>query len=137
MSFEAARKHGPFDTRWPSGPRAGSDGAQSSPPVLAADAAEELDWDVFSARYVRGGRRHNLTALSAYAEYRHGRGNGGPKTPRLRLLVSPTDPAPPAIEAASDLGAQRLLAAVTSIETWEGEGGSTSQTDEKLGRRHG
>ena len=133
MSFEPSRKHGPFDTRWPSGHIGRSDGAPASPPLLAADAAEGLDWDVFATQYVRGRRRHNLEALSAYASYKRGRewgSNGHPKTQRLRLLVAPSDPGPPAIEAASDAGARRLLAAVAAIHTWEGEGGYTPRSDE-------
>ncbi len=56
-------------------------------------------------------------------------------SPRLRLVVSPKDPVPPAIEA--DVAAQRLLAAVAAIQTWEGEGGYTSQSDEGRGERYG
>ena len=67
MSFEASRKHGPFDTRWPSGRRDASTGEPSAPP-------------------------------------------------RLRLLVTPHDTVPPDIEAASALGAERLLAAVVSMQ---------------------
>ena len=66
MSFEASRKHGPFDTRWPSGRRDASTGEPSAPP-------------------------------------------------RLRL-VTPHDTVPPDIEAASALGAERLLAAVVSMQ---------------------
>jgi hypothetical protein len=58
-------------------------------------------------------------------------------SPRLRLVVSPKDPVPPAIEAASDVAAQRLLAAVAAIQTWEGEGGYTPQSDERRGERYG
>jgi hypothetical protein len=133
MSFEASRKHGAFDTRWPSGRAVRSAGAPSSRPLLATDAAEGLDWDAFASRYVGGLRRHNLEALAAYAASREGRewgSNGHPKKPKPRLIVVPKDPVPPAIEAASDAGARRLLAAVAAVQTWEGEGGYTPQTDE-------
>jgi hypothetical protein len=125
MSFEASRKHGPFDRRWPSGHRAA---APSSRPRLAANAAAGLDWSSFATRYVGGRRRHNLEALAAYAVYSRGRewgSNGHPKTPKPRLRLVPTDPVPPATEAASDAAAQRLLAAVEAVQTWEGEGGSS------------
>jgi hypothetical protein len=133
MSFEPSRKHGPFDTRWPSGHTVRSAGAPSSGPLLAADAAEELDWDGFAARYVGGRHRHNLEALAAYAAYRRGRewgSNGHPKASKPRLHVVPKDPLPPAVEAASDVGVDRLLAAVAAVQTWEGEGGYTPQAVE-------
>jgi hypothetical protein len=127
MSFEASRKHGPFDTRWPSGRVVRSAGGPLSGPRLAADSAEGLEWDAFATRYVGGRRRHNLEALAAYAAYSRGRewgSNGHPKAPKPRLLVVPNDPLPPAVEAAADAGARRLLAAVDALRTWEGEGGS-------------
>jgi hypothetical protein len=133
MSFEASRKHGPFDTRWPSGHVVRSAGSPSSRPLLAADAAEGLDWDAFASHYVGGLRRHNLEALAAYAACREGRewgSNGHPGKPKPRLLIVPQDPVPPAVEAASDAGARRLLAAVEAVQTWEGEGGYTPRTDE-------
>jgi hypothetical protein len=133
MSFEASRKHGPFDTRWPSGRTVGSAGASSSRPLLATDAAEGLDWDAFATHYGGERRRHNLVALAAYAAYREGRewgSNGHPKTSKPRLVVVPTDPVHPAVEAASDAGARRLLAAVAAVQTWEGEGGYAPQMDE-------
>jgi hypothetical protein len=58
-------------------------------------------------------------------------------SPRLRLVVGPKDPVPPAIEAASDVAAQRLLAAVAAIQTWEGEGGYAPKSDESSGERYG
>jgi hypothetical protein len=133
MSFEASRRHGPFDTRWPSGHTVRSAGTPSSRPRLAADAAEGLDWDAFAHHYVGGLRRHNLEALATYAESRRGRewgSNGHPRAPKPRLVVLPTDPIRPAVEAAADAGARRLLAAVEAVQTWEGEGGSTPRTDE-------
>jgi hypothetical protein len=125
MSVETSRKHGPFDTRWPSGHRDSSDGAPSTP--LPADVPEGLDWNAFSARYFRGRDRHNLEALSAYAAYTHGRDwrhSGRPTRPRLRLV--PTKPVPPGTEAEAEVaGTQRLLAAVAAMHSWEEEGGYT------------
>jgi hypothetical protein len=94
MSFEASRKHGPFDTRWPSGGTVRSAGAPSTRSFLAADAAEGLAWDGFANRYVGGRHRHNLEALTAYAAYRRGRewgSNGHPKASKPRLRVLPED----------------------------------------------
>jgi hypothetical protein len=119
MSVEASRKHGPFDTRWPSGHRDRSDGVLSPPPLLAADVPGGLDWNAFSARYFRARGRHNLEALSAYAAYTHGRDwrhSGRPTPPRLRLV--PTEPVPPATEAESEVvGARRLLAAIAAMHS--------------------
>lgn len=140
MSFEASRRHGPFDTRWPSGHTVRSAGTSPGGTRLAADATEGLDWDAFAARYVGGLRRHNLRALAAYAESRRGRewgSNGHPKTSKPRLLVVPTDPVLPAVEAAADAGARRLLVAVEAVETWEGEGGYTPPNEQDLRRHHG
>ena len=126
MTIETSRRHGPFDARWPSGRRDGSDGVPATA-LLAADVPERLDWSALSARYFRGRRRHNLEALSAYAAYRHRREwqtSGRPRTPRLRLVSK--EPVPPAIEAEPDAaGARRLLAAVAAVQVWEGEGGYT------------
>ena len=139
MSFEPSRKHGPFDTRWPSGHPTRPTEAPSRTRLLAADVAEGLDWDAFSRRYVGGLRRHNLEALAAYAACREGRewgSNGHPRTPQPRPFLVPSDPVPPAVEAAADAGAQRLLAAVEALQTWEGEGGYTP-TGRNVRRLHG
>jgi hypothetical protein len=70
---EASRKHGPFDTRWPSAGKASSDAAATAPPLRAAEAAEALDWSAFSNRYFRERRRHDSEARSAYAAYKQRR----------------------------------------------------------------
>jgi hypothetical protein len=127
MSFEASRKHGPFDTRWSSGGTVRSAEMVSSGPVLAADAAEGVDWDGFAARYVVGRHRHNLEALAAYAVYDQSAewaSREHPTASKPRLYVVPTDPLPPAVEAAADAGVARLAAAVAALQTWEDEGGS-------------
>jgi hypothetical protein len=133
MSFEPSRKHGPFDTRWPSGHPIRPAEAPPRRALLAADAADGIDWDAFGRRNVRRLRRHNLKALSAYAASREGRewaSNGQPKTWKPRPHLVPNDPFPPAVEAAEDAGARRLLAAVEAVQIWEGEGGYAPRTDE-------
>jgi hypothetical protein len=132
MSVEASQKHGPFDTRWPSRRRDGSDRVPAAQPPLAPDVAEGLDWYAFSARYFRGRRRHDFEAVFGYAAYRHGREwrNGSPlKAPRLRLV--PPEPVETAIEAESEtVGAPRRLAAVAALQVWDWEGGYTPGSNE-------
>jgi len=106
MSVEAARKHGPFDTRWQSGHRRRSEA--TSP----ADAAHGLDWEGFSGRYFPRRRRHDLEALASYAAYRLSREEPeriDTSRPELHLVRKPRDPA--AIDAESKIAeAQHLLA---------------------------
>lgn len=128
-NVDASRKHGPFDTRWPCLLRDSSDRVPSAPLLHAAEGAEALDWDAFSARHFRGRRRHDSEARSAYAAYtqgREGRDSGVPKPAGLSLV--PSDPPSHAIETESEeAGTRRLLAAVAAVQPPEREGGSAPQ----------
>jgi hypothetical protein len=110
---EASRKHGPFDTRWPSARKESSDAAPTAPPLRAAEAAEALDWDAFSNRYFPGRRRHDMEALRAYATYTQGREW---RTTPPRLSVVPTEHVPAAVELveSEEAGTRRLLAAMAA-----------------------
>jgi hypothetical protein len=110
---EASRRHGPFDTRWPSARRASSDAVPTAPPLRAAEAAEALDWEAFSNRYFPGRRRHDMEALAAYATYKRGR--EWRITP-ARLSVVPTEHVPAAVELveSEEAGTRRLLAAIAA-----------------------
>ena len=110
--MEASRKHGPFDPRW-SCIRKDNSGALSTAPLLsAAEVAEALDWQAFSARYFPG-RSHDSEARSAYAAYRLGR-EWHQRPTRLRLV--PTEPAFAVVELEpGEAGAGRLLAAVAAV----------------------
>ncbi len=120
MSVEASRKHGPFDTRWPSAHRRRWE--TTSP----ADAAQGLDWEGFASRYFPGRARHDLEALSSYAAYRLSREepeSAGMSRPELHLVSEPSDAA--AIDPESKIAeAQPLLAA--AMHDWESEGGYTA-----------
>jgi hypothetical protein len=109
---EASRKHGSFDTRWPS-PRKDRAGAVSTaPPLRAEEAAEALDWEAFSNRYFPGRRRHNLEALTAYATYRRGREW---RTTPARLSVVPTEDFSAAVELEpEEAGTRRQPAAMAA-----------------------
>jgi hypothetical protein len=112
---EASRKHGPFDTRWSSAPFApieSSDAVSSAPPLRAEEAAEALDWEVFSNRYFPGRRRHDMEALAAYATYTQGR--EWRKTP-ARLSVVPTKDFSAAVELEpEEAGTRRQPAAMAA-----------------------
>ena len=72
---EASRKHGPFDTRWPYARKASSDAATTVPPLRAAEAAEALDWNAFSNRYLAsdGGTTWKRVRICAYKQGREWR----------------------------------------------------------------
>jgi hypothetical protein len=110
---EASRRHGPFDTRWPSARRDSSDAVPTAPPLRAAEAAEALDWKAFSNRYFRGRRRHDMEALTAYATYTRGREW---RIKPARLSVVPTEHVPAAVELveSEEAGTRRLLAAMAA-----------------------
>ena len=106
---EASRKHGPFDTRWPSARKDSAGVVPTAPPLRAAEAAEALDWEAFSNRYFPGRRRHDMDALTAYATYKQGR--EWRRSP-ARLTLVPTVHVSAAVERESEAGTRRLLAAI-------------------------
>jgi hypothetical protein len=109
---EASRKHGSFDTRWACVRRDGT-GALSGGSLGAAEVAEALDWDAFSARHFADRGRHDSQARSAYAAYRQGREWREIGAPGLSLVP----PEPVSVEVAEepeDAGARRLLAAMAA-----------------------
>lgn len=112
---EASRRHGPFDTRWPSAPKDNAGAVSTAPPLRAAEAAAGLDWEVFSNRHFPGRRRHDLVALTAYATYTLG---GAWRTTPARLSVVPAERVPAAVELESEeAGTRRLLAAIPADRT--------------------
>jgi hypothetical protein len=111
---EASRKHGPFDSRWPSARKDNARAVSAAPPLRAAEAAEALDWEPFSNRYFPGGRRHDLDALVAYATYTQGHGW---RTTPARLSVVLEHAQGPVELAREEAGVQRLLAAIAPDRT--------------------
>ena len=113
---EGSRKHGPFDTRWPSARKESSDAPPTAPPLRAAEAAEALDWEAFSNRYFPGRRRHDMEALTAYATYKQGREW---RTTPARLSVVATEHVAAAVELveSEEAGTRRLLAAIAANRT--------------------
>jgi hypothetical protein len=86
--MEASRKHGPFDTRWPSASFAieSSAAAPTAPPRRAEEAAVALDWEAFCNRYFPGRGRHKMEALGAYATHAQGRESLEPEEAGPRRL---------------------------------------------------
>jgi hypothetical protein len=109
---DASRKHGPFDTRWPSAGKDRAGAVSTAPPLRAEEAAEALEWEAFSNRYFPGRRRHDMEALTAYATYTQGREW---RTTPARLSVVPPEHVPAAVELESEeAGTRRLLAAIAA-----------------------
>ena len=110
--MEESRKHGPFDTRWPCVGNDTSRALSTAPLLSAAEAAETLDWQAFSARYFPERRRHDSEARSAYAAYKEGREWRTPP-PRLRLVPSEGGSAADERER-EEAGTERLMAAMAA-----------------------
>jgi hypothetical protein len=118
---EASRKHGPFDTRWPSARKDSAAAVSTAAPLRAAEAAEALDWEAFSNRYFPGRRRHNMEALTAYATYMQGREW---RTTPPRLSVVPTEDVSVAVEVElEEAGTRRLLAAMAAAHPRDARSG--------------
>lgn len=115
--MEASRKHGPFDTRWPCVRKDNSPALSTAPLLSAAEAAEALDWQAFSARYFPERRRHDSEARSAYVAYKQGREWATPPT-RLRLVPSEGGSAADEQER-EEAGTERLMAAMAAAHPRE------------------
>ena len=112
---EASRKHGPFDTRWPSACTRQGRAVSTAPPLRAVEAAKALDWEAFSNRYFPRRRRHDMEALTAYATYTQGHEW---RTAPARLSVVAPEHVPAAVEQArEEAGMRRLLAVLVPDRT--------------------
>ena len=65
---EAARRHGPFDTRYPVRPKLAARIWELEP---HEDGLGRLDWSAFLARFFPNSLRHDFGALGAYESYRN------------------------------------------------------------------
>jgi hypothetical protein len=110
---ETSRRHGPFDTRWPCVHKDNSRALSTAPLLSAAEAAEGLDWQAFSARYFPERRRNNFEALSAYAAYSQGREWRTPPA-RLRLVPSEQTAGDTDEQEREEAGSRRLMAAMAA-----------------------
>jgi len=64
---EPARRHGPFDTRYPVRTKLATTTWELQPDE---DGLERLDWSAFLSRFFPKIRRHDSDALAAYQSYR-------------------------------------------------------------------
>ena len=72
MTVDRARKHGPFDSRFP--PTMGE--SRTALDARSANARRQVTapltgWKGFSTRYFGGSRRHDMQALAGYEAYRN------------------------------------------------------------------
>jgi hypothetical protein len=109
---EASRRHGSFDARWPCVRK--DTNAAPGAALGAAEVAEALDWDDFSARHFGDRGRHDAQARSAYAAYRQGREWREIGTAGLSLVPEPA--LAEGAEAPEHAGARRLLAAMAEVD---------------------
>jgi hypothetical protein len=115
--MEASRKRGSYDTRWVCVRKDVSSGARGVT-LRAAEVAEALDWDTFSARHFGDRGRDDSEARSAYAAYRQGREWREIGAPGLSL-VPPEPVSAQVAEPPDEAGARRLLAAVAAVDARE------------------
>jgi len=125
--FESARKHGPFDERYPV--------RQKLPAPrwdlrLGREGQERLEWSAFLARFFPNRRRHDLEALAAYEAYRN---TLAQRTPEQRptthwALAGRRDGRSRNRPAAALAGARVPVAASSAaVLVWESEGGAPAE----------
>jgi len=120
LKIEHARKHGPFDSRYPPIRH------KPAPANLWRLGEERIDWQGFLARFYPGCRRHDFDALAVYESYCNGA--EGRRADDSRVLGS----LPAAVRVARSENARsgedgEEPPATAETERWEGEGGATGR----------
>lgn len=124
---ESARKHGPFDERYP---------VRRKLPAprwdlrLDGEGEERLEWSAFLARFFPNRRRHDFAALAAYEAYRNTleQRTAQQRTTTHRTLPSRRDGGSRSRPAAAATGARVPVAASsTAVLAWESEGGAPAE----------
>lgn len=125
--FESARKHGPFDERYPVRQKLA---APRWDLRLDGKGEERLEWSEFLARFFPNRRRHDFAALAAYEAYRNALKQGTPQqrmTPH-RALPGRGDGGPRRSSAAAGASTPVPVAASSAAElAWESEGGASTE----------
>jgi hypothetical protein len=125
--FESARKHGPFDERYPV--------RQKLPAPrwdlrLGREGQERLEWSAFLARFFPNRRRHDFEALAAYEAYRNTleQRTARQRTTTHRGLRRRRDGGSRNRPAAAVAGARVPVAAPSAaVLVWESEGGAPAE----------
>jgi hypothetical protein len=125
--FESARKHGPFDDRYPVR-------LKLLPPsgdiTRDGDEGERLEWPEFLARFFPSRRRHDFAAVAAYEAYKKmfEQGTAQQRPTAQRALPGRRDGglwSRPAAAAVS--GPVPIAASSAAVLTWESEGGASAE----------
>lgn len=134
---ESARKHGPFDLRYPARRKIAASVWELRP---GRDGPGRLEWSGFVARCFRNRRRHDFEALASFEAYgsaldraallrtaptmRSGLAKGGEAQRGVAASPSP----PERIPARSDTGRiGRSASTLPALMAWEWEGGSVGR----------
>jgi len=120
LSIEHSRKHGAFDSRYPSIRH------KPAPASLWRLGEERTDWQGFLARFYPGASRHDFDALAAYESYwndAEGRRAGD----SLVLGSLPAAVLVARSENARSGGDGEESPAAVETERWQGEGGATGR----------
>jgi len=123
--FESARKHGPFDERYPV--------RQKLPAPrwdlrLGGEGEKRLEWSAFLARFFPNRRRHDFEALAAYEAYRNTLEQEAPqqRPTTHRALPGRRNRGSRSRPPAAPAPAHRPVAAPSAaVLAWESEGGAS------------
>jgi len=115
---EPARRHGPFDTRYPVRPKLAATTWELQPDE---DRLERLDWSRFLARFLPNSGRHDFDALAAYESYR----NALEQASAAAGSVSWPEYTRRGAAEASERAADAPLTAAVLV--WEWEGGTVTE----------
>jgi len=120
---ESARKHGPFDDRYPVRQKLP---APSWDLRLYGDGQERLEWAAFLARFFPNRRQHDFAALAAYEAYRKTlTGTARQRPTTHRALPGLPDRGPCSRPVAAPASGRDSVAAVSAaVLAWESEGGA-------------
>ena len=125
--FESARKHGPFDERYPARQKLP---APSWDLRLAGEGEERLEWSAFLARFFPNRRRHDFAAPAAYEAYRNTLEQGVPQQrPAMhRELRRRRDGGSRSRPTAAVAGTRvPVVAPSAAVLVWESEGGAPAE----------
>ena len=107
--IESARKHGPFDSRYPRRHSRLTFMPVSPRRPTREEVADRLDWQAFSTRFFAGRDRHDLQLLAAYEAHRNG-------SQAFELYRNASQ--------ACETHRREAALASASLQAWEGEGGT-------------